>query len=152
MTDLIRVVTAKLSEAATLRLEVSDPNRPRPNGGWVLAYTLSLTQGEVTTTVFEGEDFASNPLHAIDSHETLSTLLKFLALKPGDTDREFFEDYTPEQLDFAQRYGEEVWSLAEEIAAAPEDEGAEWPAGHYAWEVWDVNGDTWTLVAAGPGG
>ena len=29
-------------------------------------------------------------------------------MKPGDTDSEYFEHYTPEQLAFAEQYGETV--------------------------------------------
>jgi hypothetical protein len=41
-------------------------------------------------------------MHATDSNETLRALLGFLTLKPGDTDREYFDDYTPAQMAFAQ--------------------------------------------------
>jgi hypothetical protein len=53
------------------------------------------------TVLFRGEDFGASPLHADDSDETLRALLGFLALRPGDTDRDFFDDYSAEQLEFA---------------------------------------------------
>jgi hypothetical protein len=48
--------------------------------------------------IFEGEDFAGSPMDADDSDETVAALLTFLTLRRGDTDAEYFESYTPEQL------------------------------------------------------
>lgn len=43
----------------------------------------------------------------------MGALLGFLALRPGDTDAEYFERYTPEQLDFAAEHGDElqIWAM-----------------------------------------
>jgi hypothetical protein len=46
-------------------------------------------------------------------------LLGFLSLKPGDTDREYFDDYTQEQLDFVAEFGD---SLAMTAARLRDDE------------------------------
>ena len=43
----------------------------------------------------------------------LPGLLAFLSLKPGDTDPEYFEGYTPEQLEFARQEGESLSLLVE---------------------------------------
>ena len=51
--------------------------------------------------LFSGSDFACSPCHAIDSLETCTALLGFLTLRIGDTDREYFQFYTKDQLDFA---------------------------------------------------
>lgn len=48
--------------------------------------------------IFEGQDFGCSPLHAIDSLACVYSLLGFLSLKKGDTDADYFKDYTPEQL------------------------------------------------------
>lgn len=50
--------------------------------------------------LFEGEDFGPSPLHGDDSDATVRSLMTFLTLVPGDTDDSYFEDYTPDQLDF----------------------------------------------------
>ena len=76
-----------------------------------LAYTFR-DGGKV---IFEGQDFAGSPLHADDSSATVAALLSFLSLRPGDTDREYFERYTPEQLEWARANGEELSMLAHEI-------------------------------------
>jgi len=69
--------------------------------------------------VFEGHDFGCSPMHAIDGDETVAALLHFLSLKPGDTDSEYFEGYTPEQLDFARQHGEELYLYVEELEGTP---------------------------------
>jgi hypothetical protein len=54
------------------------------------------------TLIFQGEDFRPSAMDAIDSDAAAFTLLGFLTLKPGDTDREHFDDYTPAQLEWCQ--------------------------------------------------
>lgn len=66
-------------------------------------------------TIFEGEDFRPSPLYAIDGLKTVAALLTFLSARPGDTDREYFVSYTPEQLAFAQAHGEYLGLIAHEI-------------------------------------
>lgn len=68
-----------------------------------------------TEPIFEDSDFSCSPLHAIDSDATVAALLHFLALKPGDTDSEYFENYTDRQMEFAQDEGEELSMLAYEL-------------------------------------
>lgn len=58
------------------------------------------------TTLFEGADFNGSPLHADDSDETLRVLLSFLTLRPGDTDAEYFENYTSAQLAYCDQHAE----------------------------------------------
>lgn len=49
------------------------------------------------------------PAHqSIDGREARECVLSLFCLKPGDTDDEFFEHYTPEELAFVQTYGEEL--------------------------------------------
>lgn len=65
-------------------------------------------------TIFEGEDFGCSPMHAIDSDETIKAIMGFLTLRPGDTDPDYFADYTPEQLDYCAQHAE---ALACEVMA-----------------------------------
>jgi len=51
--------------------------------------------------IFDGSDFHCSPLHAIDSLETMRACLSFLTTRPGDTDKEYFENYTEAQMEFA---------------------------------------------------
>lgn len=72
-------------------------------GQTVLGYSFVDPQG---VTVFEGEDFAGSPLHADDSDATLRSLLGFLTLRLGDTDREYFADYNERQVAFRDNEAE----------------------------------------------
>jgi hypothetical protein len=71
-----------------------------------LGYRLTQSENGQLRTLFEGEDFCASPLHPIDSDETVEALMGFLTLRPGDTDAEYFEGYTPEQLAFCQEQAE----------------------------------------------
>ena len=65
--------------------------------------------------VFQGSDYSGSPMHADDSWATLAGLLSFLSMRPGDTDREYFDDYIPEQLAFAREHGEMLSLCAHEM-------------------------------------
>jgi hypothetical protein len=53
-------------------------------------------------------------MYAIDSDKAVGSLMGFLTLRPGDTDSEYFESYTPEQMHFAETHAE---ALACEVMA-----------------------------------
>jgi len=63
-----------------------------------IGYELRDPSGQV---LFSGDDFGPSPLHADDADETLRGLCGFLFLCPGDTDVEYFADYSAAQLAFA---------------------------------------------------
>jgi hypothetical protein len=64
-----------------------------------IGYELAGPDG---APIFRGTDFRPSPLWAIDSDDALRALLGFLTLRPGDTDREYFADYTAGQRAFAE--------------------------------------------------
>jgi len=68
-------------------------------GKTVIAYEFRKPDGSL---LFHGSDFRCSPMHAIDSDECVRALLGFLTLKPGDTDKEYFDKYTPDQMAFAE--------------------------------------------------
>lgn len=99
------------------RVDLWDTGTRDWRGQTRLAYRLR-DRGE---TIFAGEDFCGSPMHADDSLDTIAALLGFLTLKPGDTDPEFFAEYTERQLDWVQsgRAGElTMWALAREERTA----------------------------------
>jgi len=65
--------------------------------------------------IFEGLHFSPAPGLEVDGDESFGALLGFLSLQPGDTDDEYFEDYTPEQLAWAIEHGEELSWIAMEL-------------------------------------
>ena len=79
------------------KVELFDLNR-RNWGKNILGY--NCYDGE--WLVFSGDDLGCSPLHAIDSDDSIFALLGFLTLKPGDTDQEYFDDYTDCQLDWCK--------------------------------------------------
>ena len=107
--DLIRTWSS-----GDFRLELYDTYQTR-YGKSQLAYQFFHKE----VLVFEGADYGPSPLHSIDGDLSVAGLLSFLSLRPGDTDREYFADYTAELLSFAQQYGEEL-SLEVELLEHPE--------------------------------
>lgn len=97
------------------RLMTWDTNRRMGNKDR-LGYALWAPGRWDDEPLFAGEDFGSSPMHAIDSDDTLRAILGFLTLRPGDTDADYFDDYTEEQMDFARGDAESLslWSLEPE--------------------------------------
>lgn len=52
--------------------------------------------------IFQGNDFFTSPLHKPISMDSALSLMSFLTCRPSDTDDDYFKDYTPDQLRFAQ--------------------------------------------------
>lgn len=88
----------------TLRLW--DSGRLDARGCSYLHFMLHTGVGWNAELIFEGEDFSPSPMHADDSDATVSALLSFLTLCPGDIDAEYFASYTPEQLAWRDRYAQ----------------------------------------------
>lgn len=63
-----------------------------------LQYQL-IDNGEI---IFMGDDFSSSPLDEVESEESVMALLGFLTCQLGDTDDDYFKDYTPQQLDWIE--------------------------------------------------
>lgn len=89
-----------------------------------LGYRFFLPQeadrGCPDRALFAGDDFRPSPLHAIDGDAVALALLSFLTLQPGDTDAEYFNAYTDEQMGWAQSYdcealGAEVYLWEENL-------------------------------------
>lgn len=67
-----------------------------------VAYTLR-SKGK---TIFEGDDFGCSPMDSIDSDSAVAALMGFLTLRPGDTDREYFENHSEEQMEYCSSHAE----------------------------------------------
>jgi hypothetical protein len=102
----LREVTMRpyIDQSISFTLMTYDAYRTDRMGKSILRY--ALIDDKTGNTIFQGEDFACSPMNAIDSDESLRALLSFLTLRPGDTDAEYFENYTQSQLDFANEHGE----------------------------------------------
>lgn len=111
----LRMLPPKLRDVANLAVS-TDCDFSRPNGHVPGCYCQALVDayGAKPVTLFEGDDFGASPLHAVDSDETVAALMGLLTLRPGDTDPDYFADYTPEQLRFCTEHAE---TLACEVEA-----------------------------------
>jgi len=78
----------------TLRLY--DTFKTDPMGHNLLAYEFK----DGKKTIFKGDRFGCPAGVAIDSLKCVYALLGFLSLGKGDTDADYFEDYTQAQLDW----------------------------------------------------
>lgn len=83
-------------------LTMWDTGRTGRLGHREIAYRLSCAG----RTVFSGEDYGCPSHVPIDSDRCVASLMRFLTLRPGDTDAAYFEGYSREQLEFAQLFGE----------------------------------------------
>lgn len=99
--DILRDVKVEALTGRVWRLTTWATDRVDWRGQTVLGYRLVSPEGRV---VFDGTDFAGSPMHGDDSDATLRALLGFLCLRPGDTDAEYFQDYTPAQREFSESY------------------------------------------------
>lgn len=89
-------------------LRMWDTGKTDERGGSILGYTLSIRahKGAKAILLFTGTDYHPSPCVAIDSDESVAGLMTFLTLRPGDTDSEHFEGYTPGQLAYCENHAE----------------------------------------------
>jgi len=67
----------------------------------------------------KGDLFVGIP-GCIDDNSAKESVGALFALRPGDTDREFFDSYTPEQLKWVTDNGEELGMLVSDRYCDPE--------------------------------
>lgn len=103
-------------DGPTFTLSLWDTAQTAFGGKSRLAYRLTQREpGAATVRVlFAGDDFGCSPMHSIDGDETVKEIMAFLCLRPGDTDDEYFRDYTQRQLDYCGAHAE---SLSAEVSA-----------------------------------
>lgn len=108
-------------------LTTFDQNRTDSLGKNVIGYTFQK-EGE-TDPIFEETELACSPMHAIDSDETLRSCLTFICLRPGDTDPDYFDNYTDRQKAFCDEdaetlsiYSHEDQNAFDEDLLADEDQ------------------------------
>ena len=65
----------------------------------IIEYSLVKPDG---TVLFAGSDLHTSPLHKPAGRDSAIALLGFLTLRKGDTDAEYFDKYTPKQLEFSE--------------------------------------------------
>lgn len=98
----------------TFTLTLWDTGRRDLRGQSYISYRLTQREPRRSPVIiFDADDFAGSPMHADDSDATVRSLLGFLTLRPGDTNREYFANYTPAQTAFCDDYAETLGAYAE---------------------------------------
>lgn len=69
-------------------------------GGQYITYLFIVNGKEL----FFGNDYKPSPLQNIDSLESMVCLLGFLTVQEGDVDKEYFKEYTKNQLAYVKIY------------------------------------------------
>lgn len=101
------------------RLELYDIDQPSPRRS---QHFLAYEFFDGKKLIFAGDDYGCSPLHCIDSDECVAGLLSFLSLKPGDTDREYFDSYTPAQMEWCERRAEELSMIVYDMENSEEND------------------------------
>lgn len=109
--------TVKLFDGFTLEMRQVDSRhylKPR------IYYAISDADGDL---VFYGDDIHLSPLCDAYSIDAVVAVADFLSMRPGDTDVELFDSFTPERLAWAEQHGDALFAWAEErrFMAEPED-------------------------------
>jgi hypothetical protein len=90
------------------QLETFDTYERDSMGKNTIAYRFTMLDGNTRTVLFEGADFRCSPMDAIDSDAAVAALMGFLTLRPGDTDAEYFANYSDAQREFAETHAESL--------------------------------------------
>ena len=79
-----------------------------------VGYRLLDPAGNV---IFQGNDLSPSPGEAIDGDGVIRSLLGFLTMGEHDTDDEYFERYTPQQLRWRDEHAENlsIYSMEPEV-------------------------------------
>ena len=99
------------------RLEIFDTLKSDARGHSLIAYRLSDSRFP-GGAIFEAADFLASPIDAIDSDETLASLLTFLSLRPGDVGEDYFAGYSKRQTEWMELHADELAFLAFELKEA----------------------------------
>lgn len=122
------------------RLQMWDPEEKFNGVGPqnVILYRLTDPEGNV---IFFDDDFASN---CVDDDDTVRSLIMWLTLQKGDTDDDYFKNYTQDQLDWRDAHAEELgfWGVepdeeSEQSFTMYEVDGAETRFRPWGWEAPD---------------
>lgn len=89
------------------------------NGGNKCSYIFESEGVELT----RGNDFKPSPMHYIDSIETMVSLLSFMAVKPGDTDDDYFKYHSDAFMDWLETDRRDALNL---MISDFEDTDSEW--------------------------
>lgn len=108
------------NQHGTYELVLTDLHKLTSEGKTTVSYTLRKEGGPV---IFQGADLHPGMGIPPTGPVAASHLLAFLTLRPGDTDDEYFDDYTSEQMAFRDSEAEDLWLWQAELT--PEEFGGD---------------------------
>jgi hypothetical protein len=112
----LRVPSMRTDREHTITIQAFDAYKTGPHGhSQIDVRVLFTAKGGKPVEIFpRGATYCGMPCgSSIDGDEAKELVCSLIAMKPGDTDREFFDSYTPEQLSFVKEYGEELSQYCE---------------------------------------
>lgn len=108
-------LTNKEHGNARLAVRAYDANHTSPDTGHrridveVTLYETINGRRERRVIFRRGDTYCGVPRGTtLDGNEARELVLSLVGMKPGDTDAEYFENYTEEQIAFAERYGDYI--------------------------------------------
>lgn len=107
MGDLLFTLRVRLSDGLCIIRAFDNPNN-RMCGSQRIDISVRMNGSDVFPLglLYCGTPAAGGM--SVDGIEAKELVLSLVGMKPGDTDTDYFADYTPEQLEWAQLYGEEI--------------------------------------------
>lgn len=111
-TTLDRTIYNERSRTAQTRIAGYNLTMYERASAWRVSYDLVLKKGSSLVGIWH--DFRPGMLHAIDSPAAWAAAWSFVTLRPGDTDPEYFDDYTSDMLAFMDGDAEMVGYAAYE--------------------------------------
>jgi hypothetical protein len=115
------VVTIRAWEAPPFKPN-GDPQYPGRTHTRIDAELRWKAAGGKSEVIFpRGATYCGVPGHTtVDGNAARELVTSLFAIRPGDTDEEYFASYTPKQLGWAEVYGEELGYLKDNRYCDPE--------------------------------
>lgn len=89
-------------------VKVYDTGKTVPNGPQQALLSDLLSSEFPGKPIFKDFSTGCSPLVAIDSDESIASIISGMCMRPGDTDRDWFDNYTPEQWEFVRMHAESL--------------------------------------------
>lgn len=119
--ELIRTIEFQpYIKGPSFRLELYDVGRQDHSGKHAVGYRL-LQLEEVFSSLHGEEDCHLYSPHAIDSDEAVRALMSFLTLRPGDTDADYFANYSERQHQFCREHAEYLGASVDDVLEGDDD-------------------------------
>lgn len=106
-----RIAPYLKGKGPTFRVEIWDTFTTDNRGCTRLIARLYMFDAGKRTHVLD-MPFCNGPWTADDSNQSMAMAIEGVAMKPGDTDADFFADYTPEALAVVSKHGDSLAMVA----------------------------------------